>query len=64
MKRCLHQMIRPSRKDLSKREGIGECVECEYDLEKNKTCKKYTPVTIITIDIKEQTIKKNKSVNR
>ena len=52
MKRCLHQVVRSTRKDLSKIEGVGECVECEYDEEENKKCKKYTPInfTIVEID--------------
>ena len=46
MKRCLHQFIRPKRKDLSKQKGIGECSECEFDEEENEKCKKYFPINI------------------
>jgi len=56
MKRCLHQFIRPKRKDLAKHEDAGECVECEYDEEENRKCKRYTPIGITVVNI-EQNIK-------
>ena len=46
MKRCLHQFARPKRRDLENHDDIGECVDCEYDEEENKKCKKYTPINI------------------
>ena len=46
MKRCLHQIIKPSRKNLRNPPGIGECVDCKYDPKENKKCKKYTPVNL------------------
>lgn len=53
IQRCLHQIVRPKRKNLKNVEGVGECVECEHDEEKNKICKKYTPVNILIEDIKD-----------
>jgi len=51
MKRCLHQFIRPERRNLTKEKGIGECVDCEYDEEENKKCKKYTPINICVVEV-------------
>lgn len=53
MKRCLHQIKRPKRKNPTPTAGVGECVECEYDEEENKKCKNYTPVTITVVDVEE-----------
>jgi len=44
MKKCLHQIRRPSRKNLSLPEGVGECFDCETN-EDNKYCKQHTPVS-------------------
>ena len=54
MKKCLHQIIRPSRRNPSPPDGVGECVDCETD-ENNKQCKCYTPVS----DFQTFQIKKN-----
>ena len=50
MKRCLHQIKKPKRKNLTNVEGVGECVECEYNPEENEKCKKYTPVNIVIVE--------------
>lgn len=52
MKKCLHQIFRPTRRNPSKRNGVGECLDCETD-EKNKHCKCYTPVTFSTFEVKK-----------
>lgn len=52
MKRCLHQIKKPKRRNLKPIEGVGECVECEYDEEENKKCKMYIPVNITIVDDK------------
>lgn len=51
MKTCLHQFIRPTRRSVTKEEGVGECVDCEYDEEENKKCKKYTPINITVVEV-------------
>ena len=51
MKICLHQFIRPKRKDLSKQRDVGECTVCESDEEENKKCKKYCPINIETVEV-------------
>lgn len=51
MKRCLHQVIRPKRRNLEKIKGVGECTECEYDLEENKKCRLYTPVNFEVVEV-------------
>jgi hypothetical protein len=53
MKRCLHQIIKPGRKNLESRSGIGECTECEYNPDENEKCKKYTPITIKIYDVED-----------
>jgi hypothetical protein len=56
MKRCLHQFIRPKRKNPEKTQGVGECTECEYDLEENKKCKQYLPVNFQIIEVDPEQI--------
>lgn len=51
MKRCLHQLKRPDRKDLSKQSRVGECSDCEFDENENKKCKKYTPINIEVFEV-------------
>ena len=53
MKRCLHQIVRPSRRNLSKQDGVGECLDCQPD-ENNKYCKCYTPVCFTIVEIKNE----------
>lgn len=51
IQRCLHQIFRPTRKNISEEHGVGECVVCEYDAEENLKCKKFTPVNLSIEDI-------------
>jgi hypothetical protein len=44
LKKCLHQIIRPSRKNPSRQKEVGECYNCQTH-EDNKFCKCYTPVS-------------------
>jgi hypothetical protein len=53
MKKCLHQVFR-SKKISNRQPGVGVCIECEYDPEENKKCKRYTPVNFMVIDIEEK----------
>lgn len=53
MNRCLHQIVRPSRRNLSKQDGVGECLDCQPD-ENNKYCKCYTPVCFTIVEIKNE----------
>jgi hypothetical protein len=52
MKKCLHQIIRPSRKNLARTAGVGECVDCKPD-KNNKNCKLYTPINITILEVKK-----------
>ena len=54
MKKCLHQFIKPQRSCIEKVNGEGDCVECEYNPEENKKCRKYTPINITIIDVEEK----------
>lgn len=51
MRRCLHQFIRPDRRNLEKHGYIGECYDCKNDEEENKKCKKYTPINIDVVEV-------------
>jgi hypothetical protein len=53
IQRCLHQIFKPTRKSLSKIDGVGECVECEYDAKENIKCKKFTPVNLSVEECKD-----------
>jgi len=53
IQRCLHQIIKPTRKNLSFIEGVGECIECEYNEEENIKCKKYTIVNLSIEEIED-----------
>lgn len=53
MKRCLHQILRPKRKSLSRPHNVGECITCEYDPEENKKCSQYTPITLEEFQVED-----------
>lgn len=46
IQRCLHQIFRPTRKNICRPSGVGECVVCEYDAIENLKCKQFTPVNL------------------
>lgn len=52
MKKCLHQIFRTSRRNPSKQDGVGECLDCEPD-ENNKYCNRYTPVSFSIFEVKK-----------
>ena len=58
MKICLHQVFRPQGKNYSRPHGVGECSECKYDPEKNKECKKFSPINFEVVD-NESTLTKD-----
>lgn len=52
MVRCLHQWVRPSGPHVDVH-GVGNCKICQPD-EKNKECRGYHPIKIITYGVKEE----------
>ena len=54
MKKCLHQFIRPDRRNIEEINEEGECVDCETNPEENKKCRKYTPINITIVDVEEK----------
>jgi len=51
---CINQIFRPTRRNLYRREGVGECVDCSYDPENNPKCLEYYPITLTTYEVKDE----------
>jgi len=52
--RCLHQVFKPNRRNMSNPVGYGECYDCTYDYENNIKCKGYRPINISTYVVSEK----------
>jgi hypothetical protein len=54
IKQCLHSKKGRKRREFAiKEEGVGNCYDCDFDLENNKSCRKFYVITITIIDIEE-----------
>jgi hypothetical protein len=51
MRICLHQFLRPERKQ--EIEGCGDCLVCKEDPD-NEKCKCYVPINIEVIEVKKK----------
>jgi len=51
---CVNQASRPTRRNLYKREDVGECVDCKYDPENNAKCLDYYPISFTTYEVKDE----------
>jgi len=51
MKKCLHQVFRPTLK--WQEYGVGDCTTCKAD-RNNKSCKWYYPISITIINVKKE----------